>query len=161
MRKLSIFIFSGVLLTFAVGCSPKLSPGIAFNNMSNQSIYHLTCDWNDHWVKGVPELWPGQGASTHIWIKKRSDYFGEVVLKWKNSAGENFVERIEVNEETFPLLRKDFEDIFEFAFYFTQKGVDYYVKTTGAVTDETFRRVKLMRKYRLEYKKRKRENSQN
>ena len=155
MKYILKFVFLGVLVLIFFGCAPKLSPGISYHNLSPESIVNITCTWNGSWVKSVPELWPGQGASTNIWIKKRSDYFGEVVLKWQNAVGRNFVEKINVTEKDFPLLQRDFKDVYGFSIFFTQEGIDYYVEMMGEPTEEDYRRAALRKKYRSEYIKRK------
>lgn len=139
-----------ILLFFLTGCASRYTPGISYENMSPDYIRNIRCNWAEYPLVKY-SLHPGQGASQAFWIKNRKDFFGDVTIQWENAEGTQFIEKISVNPDSYPLLKKSFDDLSGFYFYFTQEGVDYFVRERQVYTEDITERVRLMEKYRIQH----------
>lgn len=83
-----IFLIAFLLISSSCGTKKFESPTIYFSNFSNKPIYDLQCRWANGNLLTLPALNPGITRSQVFEIKATDEFFGKIMISWKNSKNE-------------------------------------------------------------------------
>jgi hypothetical protein len=100
---LKIFII--FLVSFLASCAPSVeSPVIYFSNSSLRPIKDIECNWADQSNLTLPLLNPGDSRSQSFYIHDNSDFFGKVIISWRNNKGEKITREFEFQKNHLPSI---------------------------------------------------------
>ena len=117
-KILSIFI---LLFVFSCVFSPKESPVIYFSNAGTGPISNIQCIWPGNIKLTLGGMNPGDSRGQSFYIKRNSEFFGDIVISWYNSAGEMMTKKITLMSKDLPSISD--RSVYSYVqFYFTDEG---------------------------------------
>lgn len=131
MKKGSILLLV-ILCLNLMGCLPKSTPGISYENFSQggKVVRNIKVNFNKFYPLGASSL-SFCGTDTSIYnIDNYDNFFGPIHIEWENAEGKKLTKDLILKKEQLPNFNKRRPGLSSVDFYFTQDDVHLYTSDT-------------------------------
>lgn len=119
---IKFFSLTFLFLMFSCAQTPKESPVIYFGNAGTDAISKIECIWPGNIKLTLGGMNPGDSRGQSFYIKDKSEFFGDIILSWHNSADERMTKKITLTKADLPSIGD--HTIYSYVqFYFTDDNV--------------------------------------
>lgn len=144
-------IFLILLSIFLASCAPTLeSPVIYFSNASLQPVRDIQCYWNKKNYLSLPELNPGDSRSESFYMHGPAEFFGPVLISWRNDKGEKIIREFFFRENNLPSI-VDHTTYNYVQFYLDQEEMELVSSDAPDLAGKTRKMERLMAQLRQAY----------
>ncbi len=142
---MSKIIFSLIAIVLLSSCSaPGIeSPVIYFSNASSEVIKNIECDWAGQNLLSLPSLKPGDSRSQSFYISNKKEFFGLVVVSWRNSSGDKLVREFYFQDNNLPSI-EDHTTYNYVQFYLDQEELEIVSSDAPDLAGKTRKMEKLL-----------------
>lgn len=144
MSKIFLVLAS---LLLASCMATEESPVIYFSNVSLAPVRDIECDWVGQKTLRLPELNPGDSRSQSFYIRGNSDFFGAIVMSWRNDRGEKITREFSFRENNLPSIH-DKTTYNYVQFYLDQEELEIVSSDAPDLSGKTRKMERLLQKYR-------------
>jgi hypothetical protein len=150
---MSKIIFSLIAAAFLSSCSgPKIeSPVVYFSNASSEKIKNIECSWAGQNLLTLPALDAGDSRSQSFYISKKEEFFGLVVVSWRNSGGEKLVREFYFQDNNLPSI-EDHTTYNYVQFYLDQEELEIVSSDAPDLAGKTRKMEKLLARLKAGHK---------